>query len=155
MSEIAAQVEPYVPALRRYAWALLQNDQAADDLVQDCLERAVTRWPLRRHDGDLRAWLFAIQRNLYIDGIGYQANRGARTNVQSVQTRNILSALAALPEDQISILLLVSVEGLSYEEVAQVMQVPAGRVMSRLGEARETVRHVMDSGHSTVLRSVK
>ena len=153
MSEIAAQVEPYVPALRRYAWALLQNDQAADDLVQDCLERAVTRWPLRRHDGDLRAWLFAIQRNLYIDGIGYQANRGARA--KSVETRNILSALAALPEDQISILLLVSVEGLSYEEVAQVMQVPAGRVMSRLGQAREAVRHVMDSGHSTVLRSVK
>src|SRR4051794_14346135 len=60
MSDVASLVEPHIPALRRYAWALLRDDQAADDLVQDCLERAVRRWHLRRRDGNVRAWLFAI-----------------------------------------------------------------------------------------------
>ena len=65
MSEMAALIEPHIPALRRYAFALIRDDTSADDLVQDCLERAVSRWHLRR-GGDVRAWLFTILHNLFV-----------------------------------------------------------------------------------------
>ena len=68
MDEIASLLEPQIPGLRRYAWALLRDCEAADDLVQDTLERAISRWNQRR-EGDLRAWLFAIRRNLFINGL--------------------------------------------------------------------------------------
>lgn len=76
LDEIAALLEPQIPGLRRYAWALLRDDEAADDLVQDTLERAVSRWHLRRRDGDLRAWLFAIERNLFLNGVRQRKRRG-------------------------------------------------------------------------------
>ena len=60
----AALLEAQIPALRRYAYGLVREPDAADDLVQDCLERALSRWYLRRSEGDLRAWLFTILRNL-------------------------------------------------------------------------------------------
>ena len=66
MDEIAALIEPQIPALRRYAVALLRDREAADDLVQDTLERALSGWSGRRRDGDLRAWLFTIERNLFL-----------------------------------------------------------------------------------------
>ena len=66
MDRIASEIEPQIPALRRYAHALTRDSAAADDLVQDTLERALSRWYLRRRGGDLRAWLFTIQRNLYL-----------------------------------------------------------------------------------------
>ena len=75
MDEIASLLEPQIPGLRRYAWALLRDCEAADDLVQDTLERAISRWNQRR-EGDLRAWLFAIQRNLFINGIRQRKARG-------------------------------------------------------------------------------
>ncbi len=65
MSDLAAEIERHIPALRRYAWALLRNQDAADDLVQDCLERALGRWHLRRRDASTRAWLFTVLRNQY------------------------------------------------------------------------------------------
>jgi len=67
VDEIARQIEPLIPGLRRYAFALTRDHEAADDLVQDCLERVVSRWHLRRRDGDLRAWVYTIQRNLYVN----------------------------------------------------------------------------------------
>ena len=68
MTRIAALLEPLIPALRRYAFALTRDRTAADDLVQDTLERAISRWVLRAGDAELRAWLFAILHNLFIDG---------------------------------------------------------------------------------------
>ena len=64
MADAASLLEPLIPALRRYAYALVRDPEAADDLVQDTLERALSRWHLRHAEGDLRAWLFAILRNL-------------------------------------------------------------------------------------------
>ena len=82
MDEIAALIEPHIPALRRYAWALLRDHEAADDLVQDCLERAVARWRLRRSDGDLKAWLFAIQHNLFIDALRRRRREGLKVELE-------------------------------------------------------------------------
>jgi len=149
LDEIASLLEPQIPGLRRYAWALLRDGEAADDLVQDTLERAISRWHQRR-DGDLRAWLFAIQRNLFINGLrrrkaqGTHVGEGALSDVQapdmSPETHaglhDVLRGLDALPEEQRSILLLIGVEDLSYEQAAQVLDIPLGTVMSRLSRAR-------------------
>ncbi|WP_201837130.1 sigma-70 family RNA polymerase sigma factor [Microvirga zambiensis] len=168
MDEIASLLEPQIPALRRYAWALLRDDEGADDLVQDTLERAIGRWSQRR-DGDLRAWLFAIQRNLFLNGLRQRRSRGAHVGDEALNDlpapgtspenhaslHDILVGLDALPEEQRSILLLVGVEDLSYEQAAKVLDVPIGTVMSRLSRARARLRDFMDNGRSAVLRRVK
>ena len=169
MDEIAALLEPQIPALRRYAWALLRDDDAADDLVQDCLERAISRWRLRRRDASLRAWLFTIQRNLFLNGARRRTRRGTHLGVEvlehiassegsqesGVGVRDVLTGLDLLPEEQRSVLLLIAVEDLSYEETARVLQVPIGTVMSRLSRAREKMRQYLDAGRGSVLRRVK
>jgi RNA polymerase sigma-70 factor (ECF subfamily) len=169
LDEIASLLEPQIPALRRYAWALLRDGEAADDLVQDTLERAISRWSQRQREGDLRAWLFAIQRNLFLNGVRRLKARGAHVGEEALNEmqapgmspeghaglRDVLAGLNALPEEQRSILLLVGVEDLSYEQAAQVLDVPLGTVMSRLSRARARLREFMESGRSTVLRRVK
>ncbi len=169
MDEIAALLEQQIPGLKRYAWALLRSDEAADDLVQDTLERAISRWRLRRHDGDLRAWLFAIQRNLFLDGIRQRARRGHHVGAEALDdiasgdglqdaalgARDVLGSLDLLPEDQRSVLLLVAVEDLSYADAARVLGVPIGTVMSRLSRAREKMRGYLETGRPPVLRRVK
>lgn len=169
MDEIASLLEPQIPALRRYAWALLRDHEAADDLVQDTLERAISRWGQRRQEGDLRAWLFTIQRNLFLNGLrqrkarGTQVSEEALNDVQAFGTnpeshaglRDVLTGLDALSEEQRSLLLLVGVEDLSYEQAAKVLGIPLGTVMSRLSRARARLREFMESGRSTALRRVK
>ena len=80
MNDMLQQVEPLIPALRRYARALVRNRANADDLVQDCLERAVSRWYQRR-DGEVRAWLFAILHNLAINQFRQSASRGGHVPI--------------------------------------------------------------------------
>ncbi len=169
MDEIASLLEPQIPGLRRYAWALLRDDEAADDLVQDTLERAISRWHQRRQDGDLRAWLFTIQRNLFLNGLRQRRQRGLQVGVETLEqvaapdghadgsagVKDILGGLDALPEEQRSVLLLVGVEDLSYEQAARVLDVPIGTVMSRLSRARERMRRFMEGGRSAVLRRIK
>ena len=136
--------------------------------MQDCLERALSRWLLRRRDGPLRAWLFAILRNLYIDAYRQRRRRGRdvaldeasqiavdATQESGLGLRDLFAALDQLPEDQKSILLLVGVEDLSYEETARVLGMPLGTVMSRLSRARQKLRTLMDMGQKTLLRRVK
>lgn len=170
MDEMAALLEPHIPALRRYARALLRDHDAADDLVQDCLERAVSRWYLRRRDGDLKAWLFTIQRNLFLSGLRQRARRGAHVPFEELPVApssegnqmsragliDVFAALDALPEDQRSVLVLVGVEDMSYEETACILDVPVGTVMSRLSRARERLVAVIEGGNRRPgLRRVK
>jgi RNA polymerase sigma-70 factor (ECF subfamily) len=163
----AILLEAHIAALRRYAFGLVREHDAADDLVQDCLERALSRWYSRRRDGDLRAWLFTILRNLYINA--YRARRrrgpvgqldealdaGTSDPVAGIEARNALAALDLLPEDQKSLLLLIGVEGLSYGEAAEILGIPIGTVMSRLARARQRYRTIVETGHAPVLRRVK
>lgn len=159
MSDMIRLIEPLIPALRRYARALLHNPTDADDLVQDCLERAISRWHQRRTDGDVRTWLYAILHNLAVSQMRQRARRGSYMPVDDAPEatlavapsqddgllqRDLMAALAALPEEQRSVLLLVSVEGLSYAETAQVLAIPIGTVMSRLARARDRMIHLMD-----------
>lgn len=154
MKDMLRQVEPLIPALRRYARALVRNRANADDLVQDCLERAVSRWYQRR-DGDVRAWLFTILHNLAVNQFRQSAARGrhipidetnedkfgeAAAQEQKLMYQEVLNKLARLPDDQRAVLLLVAVEDLSYADAAKTLNIPVGTVMSRLSRARERLQ---------------
>jgi len=168
MADIANLLEQQIPALRRYAYALLRDHERADDLVQDTLERALSRWTLRRPDGDLRAWLFTIQRNLYVSR--WRQDRRRETPVAledavltgvparqetALEVHDVLAALDQLPEEQKSLLLLVGVEDFSYDEAARILGMPIGTVMSRLSRARQRLRSIVETGRTTLLRRVK
>ena len=153
-------VEPMIPALRRYARSLLKNAASADDLVQDTLERTITRWSQRDPDGNARAWVFTILHNLAVNKLRQTAQR-QQVDIDDMDENfaaqppgqeerllhaDLLRALDALSEDQRSVLLLVSVEDLSYAEAAKVLGVPIGTVMSRLSRGRERLMQLMDGG---------
>ncbi|MBO6783492.1 MAG: sigma-70 family RNA polymerase sigma factor [Alphaproteobacteria bacterium] len=148
-------VEPHIPSLRRYALVLLRHDETrADDLVQDCLVRALSRWHLWKRPGNLRAWLFTILHNIYVNDVARAAARPDVVEIQDyfpamavpanqtdrVRLREVVSAIQALPDNQRQTLLLVTMEGFSYEETADITGVPIGTVMSRLSRARDKVR---------------
>lgn len=156
--DLTRLIEPLIPALRRYARALLRDRVAADDLVQDCLERVIGRWHQRKADGDTRAWIFTILHNLAITrlrrasagpqtvpleqtGEGDLARRSSQED--ALLSRDVLSALSRLPDEQRMVLLLVAVEDLSYAEAAKVLDIPVGTVMSRLSRARERLHLAM------------
>ena len=174
MQDMLDQIEPLIPALRRYARSLTRDRAAADDLVQDCLERAVSRWHQRR-DGSVRAWLFTILHNVAVNQFRRpsarykhvpidQANEHyfgeAATQEHRVMYQDVLKKLAKLPEDQRDVLLLIGVEDLSYAEAAKVLDIPVGTVMSRLSRARERLRQEIEgvavaADNVVALRSAK
>lgn len=161
-------LEAQIPALRRYAYGLTRDHAAADDLVQDCLERALSRWYLRRPDGDLRAWLFTILRNLHISNARQSKRRGPHQALDdgaepvtdgaqehALGVRDVLDTLDRMPEDHRSLLLLVGVEDMSYDQAASILGIPIGTVMSRLSRARRRLRELLDGRHPVPLRRVK
>ena len=172
-NDMVSLIEPQIPALRRYARALLRDASAADDLVQDCLERAITSWHQRRADGNARSWLFTILHNLAMNRLRQEKRRGRHVGLDDagegalsgparqedrMRYRDIVQAIAALPEDQRSVLLLVCVEEMAYAETAAVLQIPMGTVMSRLARGRDRLRAIMEGGagaQQPVLRRVK
>jgi RNA polymerase sigma-70 factor (ECF subfamily) len=150
-----------LPRLRRYARAMLGDRAAADDLVQDTLERAWSRFAQWRPGSDLRAWLFGIMHNLRVD----QLRRGAlstlsldeeaddvptrATQTDRLEMMDIEAALRQLPDEQREVLLLVALEEMSYAEVAAALGIPAGTVMSRLARGRERLRVIMAGRQSS------
>jgi RNA polymerase sigma-70 factor (ECF subfamily) len=156
MDEMDELITAQIPRLRRYARVLTGNSARADDLVQDCLERAWSRQHLWRPGSDLRAWLFTIMHNVHTNNLRQYRRRpalvafddqqdspaltSASTADGTLALRDLAAALAALPPEQRAVLLLVTVEELSYGEVATIVGVPIGTVMSRLHRARERLR---------------
>jgi len=156
-------IEVAIPALRRYARALTRDVDAADDLVQDTLVRALRSQHLF-HGGEIRNWLYTILTNLNRNRLRSLARRPPLTVIDDndapdmagpeAGSRDIERALASLVEDQRSALLLIVLEGLTYREVADVQGVPIGTVMSRLARARAQIKDFLD-GERPVLRRVK
>lgn len=158
MAGILSKIESCIPSLRRYAYALLRSSPDADDLVQETLLRALDGLHTLRGEEDVRPWLFAIMHNTFV-------NHRRRARVRSglvplahaddvalgrpggqedrLHWRDLVQALACLPDDQREVVLLVSVEDLTYAETARALDVPIGTVMSRLARARERLRRTI------------
>lgn len=152
--EEAERLVELIPRLRRYARALAGDRASADDLVQDTLERAWAKLHLYRRGTDLRAWLFTVMHNVHVnkrrtarptESLDDEAIELAQRAVQgdSLVVRDLDRAIALLPAEQRAVLLLVTLEEMSYEEVAQTLSIPMGTVMSRLSRAREKLRQMM------------
>lgn len=151
-----------IPRLRRYARALVGDRHAADDLTQDTLERAWSRLRLWRRGSDLRAWLFSIMHNVYVNQLRSRKREAlwlpiedtpealevgvAGNQAAALEMRDLQAALARLPAEQREVLLLVGLEQMRYEEVAEILQVPLGTVMSRLSRGRERLRVSLAAG---------
>jgi RNA polymerase sigma factor (sigma-70 family) len=157
-----------LPRLRRYARALVGERAAADDLVQDTLERAWMRVAQWRPGSDLRAWLFGIMHNLRIDQIRRPALNAApiddetidlparATQTDRLEVQDLAAAVARLPEEQRAVLLLVALEDMRYEDVARTLGIPIGTVMSRLARGRERLRQMLDAESNVIaLRVVR
>ncbi len=158
-----------IPRLRRYARALVGDAARADDLVQDTLERAWAKFALWRRGSDLRAWLFSIMHNVYVNQLRGRAGQDAvqplddeafevavpANQEEALALRDLARALAALPHEYREVVLLVGLEQLRYEEVARVLGIPVGTVMSRLSRGRERLRGLLAAERPPQLRRVK
>jgi len=151
-----AAIEAEIPRLRRYARALLRDKARADDLVQDTLLRGIEKSHLWTSGTNLRAWLFTIMHNQHVNSVRRSVRHGDHITVEkvhlpsqatqmfSVELRDVERAIQRLSEEQKTTLLLVGLEGMKYEEVAQICDVPLGTVRSRLSRAREELRGMME-----------
>jgi RNA polymerase sigma-70 factor (ECF subfamily) len=156
MHELDEPLRELIPRLRRFAVSLTRNASSADDLVQATLERAINRWADKRIEGDLRAWLFSILYRQFLDAHRrtrryarmlefFTGRDDAQPSVErTVIAQSTLQAFDQLNTEQRALLLWVSVEGLSYKEVADILDVPIGIVMSRLSRARQALRQLSD-----------
>lgn len=161
-------LEPHIPSLRRYARALVRDADRADDLVQDSLVRAMSRWHLWRRRGSLRTWLFTILHNVHVNAVrrealrsntvGWDGTKGGAVppdQEETIHMRDIAGVLARLPDEQRKAVLLVGLEGFSYEEAARIADVPVGTIMSRLARGRERLRRMMAESDDPPIRRVK
>jgi RNA polymerase sigma factor (sigma-70 family) len=173
MNDMLPIIKPLIPALRRFARALLRDRSAADDLVRDCLEIAVIRWSRREHSNP-RVWMFTILNSLttvrlrsLADAAPQAATAAARDRATSAlpsssndpDNLEVLTALDRLPPDEKTVLLLITIENFTYAETATITGVALNTVVSRLARGREQLSKEMAReeglGSATHLRSVK
>jgi RNA polymerase sigma-70 factor (ECF subfamily) len=143
--------------LRRYARALTRDAIRADDLVQGCLTRAVAKQHLWQPGTDLRAWLFTILHNAHVNDVRRLVREGNKVSIEdaapvltvqpnaidALQLRDLERALDKLLPEQRQVILLVGLEGMRYEEVAVILDIPVGTVRSRLSRGRGQLRILM------------
>jgi RNA polymerase sigma-70 factor (ECF subfamily) len=155
-TEPRSLIEAEIPRLRRYARALVRDHDRADDLVQDTLLRAVAKIHLWQPGTDLRAWLFTLMHNQYVNIVRRSVREGSQMSVDAVMElgkapnqqdslalRDLRNALDRLPEEQRAVVLLIGLEGMGYDEAAEILNVPTGTIRSRLSRAREALREMM------------
>ena len=150
-----------IPRLRRYARVLTRDPTSADDLVQDTLARAWEKRQLWRAGSDLRAWLFTVMHNIFVNQLSRARNETRNTSLEEVvengadwplQPRGsqfdhielfeVAQQIERLPTEQREVLVLAAVEELRYDEIAVVLGIPIGTVMSRLSRARDKLRRM-------------
>ncbi len=159
MDEKQTAILAEIPRMRRYARSLLRDRDAADDLVQDSLERALSKLDYWRSGDNPRRWLFTIMHHLFVDQMRKMARRGggstlpaeaadaiaaAPTQHESFAVRDILDALGAISPERRAAIMMVAVEGFSYAEAANILGIPAGTLMSRIARGREELRVLLD-----------
>lgn len=153
MDDVKWLIAREIPYLRRCARALARDPDLADDVVQDAVERALRKRHLWRPRGSLRAWLYRLMYNVYVNRRDRPAVERLATSLDSagessaparqelhVEARDLVEALARLPHDQRAAIVLTGMEGLSYDEAAYVLDIPIGTLRSRIHRGRETLR---------------
>jgi RNA polymerase sigma-70 factor (ECF subfamily) len=155
---LSVQIVELLPRLRRFARALAGNTSDADDLVQICVERALTRSEQLRSGAPLAGWMFGILRNAWIDEMRGRARRNrvfapeelgehiADPASAPMEVLPVQQAMQRLPNEQREVIGLVLVEGLSYSETAQIIGVPVGTVTSRLARGRAALQTMLGTG---------
>jgi RNA polymerase sigma-70 factor, ECF subfamily len=163
MNEFGRLLEQEIPRLRRYAFALTRDMSRADDLVQDTLVRAIAKQGCWQWGTNLRAWLFTLTHNQNVNGVRRSAREGmavefddkwpfpiaATDTAAGLSLRDLDRALARICEEQRRVILLIGLEGMSYQEAAAILDVPIGTVRSRLSRGRESLRTLMDQRDGT------
>ena len=158
MTAFHTSIEEQIPRLRRYARALTRHPERADDLVQDTLVRAIAKEHLWQPGTNLRAWLFTLMHNQYVNSVRRDIREGQTVEIDSIsnglaattdptssrQLQELKRALGQLAEEQRQAILLVGLEGVSYEEAAVILNVPVGTVRSRLSRGRDSLRRLLD-----------
>ena len=157
MPEFHRLIEQEIPRLRRYARALTRNADRADDLAQDTLTCAIAKAHLWQPGTDIRAWLFTIMHNQNVNEVRRAIRDHANVDVEecaklvattdptaSRQLRELERALAQMLEEQRQVVLLVGLEGMSYEDAAAILNVPIGTIRSRLSRGRDVLRKLLD-----------
>ena len=168
--DLRRQLAAELPVLRRFARALSGDPALADDLVQDCLERALAKSHLYDPARPLRAWLYTVLRNQYVSGLRRSRRSGIVKTVddltgdegaippdqeQRIALNTVTEALDRLSAQHREVIVLVGLEEMSYRDVSEILGVPVGTVMSRLSRAREQMRALLNDRGSTGLRQVK
>jgi len=157
MPEFRTQLQDCLPDLWRYAYALTRDRSLADDLVQDCAERALRKRDLWKQTGALKPWLMKMLLNLYRNQLRTQSRRPQLVAMddmhhdpaapdaldQKLALSQTARAMKKLPDDQREALLLIVLGGVSYKQAAVALNVPLGTLMSRLGRARAKLRELM------------
>ena len=160
MSEVRQLIVEQIPHLRRFARALVGDRAQADDLVQDCLERAWSRIHLWEDGTNIRAWLFTILHNVHRNAARKHRNAPALTPIEQgaadppvratqedgLEVLSMWNAFSCLPDTQRAAILLIALEDMSYEEAAAVLDIPVGTLMSRVHRGRERLRGLMADG---------
>src|SRR5437660_10794375 len=163
MDELQWLIAREIPHLHRYALALLRNTDAAEDLVQDCLERALRKQRLWRRQGSMRSWLFRMLYHIFLNTRNTRRRESLVVPLETIEPtmtesprqekyveyRAIAQALDQLPEQQSAAIMLIALEGLTYDEAAWILGVPVGTLRSRLSRGRETLR-TLRAGTSAV-----
>lgn len=173
MNQVYAEIEEYLPHLRRYAMALAHNPVAADDLVQETVTRALTKSRLFREGTNLRAWLFTVMHNVHISNARRNKHIGAPIDpdiaaatlaTQPSQEDPLLlkaleKAMRIIPDTQRVAVILTGVEGMSYEEISEHLNVPVGTIKSRVSRGRDALRKALHgregSWHGRVSRELR
>lgn len=154
---VAQALHTYVKSLRRYAMAITRDPNDADDVVQECLKRALAYIHDGRKIRDLRAYLFTILHNVHSDELSRKKKNGVQLPIDNdgirlvcpapqhayMDCNDLLDAVDKLPEDQRQVVLLIGLEGMSYRAAAEVLGVPIGTVMSRLSRGRNALRNML------------
>jgi RNA polymerase sigma-70 factor (ECF subfamily) len=158
LSEFHRLIEQQIPRLRRYARALTRDRDRADDLVQDTLGRALIKENFWQPGTNIRAWLFTIMHNQNVNNVRQYIRESAVVDLEPISTKltattdpagsrkmfELERALAQLPLEQRQVILLVGLEGMSYQDAAGILTIPVGTVRSRLSRGRDVLRRLLD-----------
>jgi len=161
-----AQILALLPQLRRYSRSLTRSDAESEDLLQDCVEKALVNRAQWR-GANIRAWAYRIMTNLHLNArraiarrpsVGIEEAEGVTANTLAsdpLERNRLVRALDVLPKEARAVLMLVAVEGHSYQEVADLLDIPVGTVMSRLSRARQMLRQALSEENVIHLRSLR